>query len=260
MEKLNSYDGTPIAYIKQGDGPPLVLVHGTGVIAKSWMPIMPALAKNFTVYAIDRRGRGESGDTEPYAIEREFEDIAALVDSIDQPLNLLGHSFGAILTLEAALISRNIRKLLLYEPPLNLPHAQMIPDGLIGPIEKLINDGQKKEALAHFYELIGTPSSEIELMQTLPDWDERVASADTLTREIKVMERHIFDVGKFTNFQIKTMFLFGENDQDFWHEILTMLYQTFLDFSTDILPGQGHFAMVTAPDLFVEALTRFFKD
>jgi pimeloyl-ACP methyl ester carboxylesterase len=260
MEKVISKDGTPIAYMKQGDGPPLVLVHGNGVIAKNWMMVMPALAKNFTVYAIDRRGRGESGDNDRYAIEREFEDIAAVVDSIDQPVNLLGHSFGGILTLEGALLTKNVRKLLLYEPTINLPDVQIVPGGLIDPMEKLINGGQKEEALLQFYERIGIPSSEIELMQTLPEWEERVAIAHTVPREISVVERRVLDVGKFTDFSVKTLLLIGGDDSEFWNELLEVLNQTLLDFSTDILPGQGHFAMITAPDLFVDALTRFFKD
>jgi pimeloyl-ACP methyl ester carboxylesterase len=260
MEKSISKDGTSIAYLKQGDGPPLVLVHGAGVVAKNWMPVMPALAENFTVYAMERRGRGESGDIEPYDIEREYDDIAAVIESIDQPVNLLGHSFGGILTLEAALLSRNVRKLLLYEPPLNLPDVQIMPGGLSDPTEKLINDGLKEEALIFFYESIGIPHSEIELMQTLPDWDERVASAHTLPREIGEIEQHVFDVEKFTRFPHKTLFLIAGDDPEFWDGILHVLNQALVDFSTEILPGQGHFAMMTAPDLFVNALMVFFKE
>lgn len=260
MKKVISKDGTPIAYHRQGEGPPLVLVHGSGVVAKHWKMVLPALAKHFTVYVMERRGRGESGDSDSYAIEREYEDIVALVDTIDQPVNLLGHSFGANLTLEAALLTSNVCRVLLYEPPLNLPDIQMISSELVVPIEKLINDGKNEEALTLFYELIDTPNSEIELMQTLPDWNERVVSADTLPREIRVMEKHVFDVKKFTNFSVKSIFLFGENDQDFWTEILEMLNQTLLDFSTVIFPGQGHFATITAPDLFVDSLARVCKD
>jgi pimeloyl-ACP methyl ester carboxylesterase len=85
-----------IAYETVGGGPPLVLVHGTGGIRERWAPVVPAFAEHFTVYAMDRRGRGESRDeTAPYAIEREFEDVAGLVDSIGGPVNLFGHSYGA---------------------------------------------------------------------------------------------------------------------------------------------------------------------
>lgn len=260
MEKIKSKDGTPIAYLKQGDGPPLVLVHGAGIVVNFWVTVLPALAKHFTVYAMERRGRGDSGDNQPYEIEREFEDVTAMVDSIGQPVGLLGHSFGACLSLEAALLTRNVRKLLLYEPPLNLPHAQMIPDALIYPIEALINDGQKEKALSHFYELIEIPDSEIALMRALSGWTEQVASAHLLTREIRVMEQHVFDIEKFSNFTIQTLFLFGENDQDDWREVIKSLNDALIDFSTEILPGQGHMAMLTAPELFVDAVTRFFMD
>jgi pimeloyl-ACP methyl ester carboxylesterase len=260
MEKIKSKDGTPIAYLKQGDGPPLVLVHGTGVVANNWMMVLPLLAQHFTVYAMERRGRGESGDNESYSIEHEYEDIAALVDSIGQPVNLLGHSFGGILTLEAALLTRNVRNLILYEPPLNVPDFQIMPAGLGEPTEELLANGFNEEALIFFYEHIGIPSSEIELMQALPDWEERVASANTLPREIREIEKHMFDVGKFTNFPHKTVFQIAGDDPEFWDNTLPALDQALLDFSTEILPGQGHFAMITAPDLFANTLTRFFKD
>ena len=97
-------------------------------------------------------------------------------------------------------------------------------------------------------------------MQTLPDWDERVASAHTLPREIRVIERHVFDVRKFTGFPLKTLFQIAGDDPEFWHDILKVLNQALLDFSAEILPGQGHFAMITEPDLFVDALRRYFKD
>ena len=260
MEKIISKDGTPIAYIKQGEGPPLVLIHGAGVVANNWLPLMPALTEHFTVYAMERRGRGESGDNEPYAIEREVEDVAALIDSIGQPVGLLGHSFGANLTLEAGLLTNNVRKLLLYEPPVNMPDFQIVPGGLNDPVANLINDGKKEEALIHFYELIAIPASEIALMRTLPDWDERVESAHLLEREIHVMERHVFDEAKFLNFPIQTLFLLGEIDKDFWQDVLKMYDKALLEFSNTILPGQGHMAMLTAPDLFLDAVTRFFQD
>jgi pimeloyl-ACP methyl ester carboxylesterase len=102
MEKIMSKDGTPIAYQRSGTGPPLVLVHGTLGSSRRW-PVIPMLEKQFTIYAIDRRGYGESGDASNYAIEREYEDIAALVDAIGGEVNLLGHSFGGFCILEAAL-------------------------------------------------------------------------------------------------------------------------------------------------------------
>ena len=260
MEKIKSKDGTPIAYLRQGSGPPLVLVDGIGMIAKNWRLILPALAKNFTVYAVDRRGRGESGDTEPYAIEREYEDIAALVDSIDQPVNLLGHSFGGICTLEGALLTRNVRKLILYEPPINLPGKQMIPNGLIEAVEKLRQDGQYEEALILMYRRIGIEPSVIEMMQTLPEWDEQVAIIHSVPREIRETKRYSFDAMKFENLKVPVKFLVGEDKPPFVYELAEAVSAALPDCSTGMLSGQKHFAMITAPDLFVDVLTQFFKD
>jgi pimeloyl-ACP methyl ester carboxylesterase len=99
MTSILSPDGVRIGYQQSGTGMPLVLVHGVGGTAARWAPVLPALTQHFRVFALDRRGRGSSGDAPSYAIEREVEDIVALVDSIGEPVNLFGHSFGAICAL-----------------------------------------------------------------------------------------------------------------------------------------------------------------
>ena len=119
-ETVASKDGTPIAYWRSGEGPPLVLVHGTTADHSRWAPVLPAFEQHFSACAIDRRGRGGSGDSDEYAIEREFEDVAAVVDSLGEPAFLIGHSYGAVCALEAALLTRNVRKLVLYEPPIDV--------------------------------------------------------------------------------------------------------------------------------------------
>jgi len=96
-----------------GSGPHLVLVHGTTADHTRWRPILPALEAKHTVHAIDRRGRGGSGDQLPYAIEREFEDVARVCDAIGGPVDLLGHSYGAICPFEASLRASSLRKLVL---------------------------------------------------------------------------------------------------------------------------------------------------
>src|SRR5262245_4652708 len=105
MDKLPSKDGTLLAYRQAGVGPPLVLVHGTGGSSARWMPILPALEEHLSMYALDRRGGGDSGDGPNYALEREFEDVASVIDSIGQGVSLLGYSFGGICALEAALLT-----------------------------------------------------------------------------------------------------------------------------------------------------------
>jgi pimeloyl-ACP methyl ester carboxylesterase len=105
-----------IAYRRSGSGPPLLLVHGLTADHTRWSPISPRFEQRFSVYAMDRRGRGESGDGPDYDIRREAEDVAAVVDAIGEPVFVLGHSAGALYSLEAALLAANFRRLILYEP------------------------------------------------------------------------------------------------------------------------------------------------
>lgn len=116
LEYVTSRDGTRIACQRSGEGQPLVLVHGTTGAHWSFNLLLPSLVGRFTVYSVDRRGRGESGDREEYAIEWEFEDVAAVVDSIGKPATLFGHSYGATLALGAALLTDNVHRLILNEP------------------------------------------------------------------------------------------------------------------------------------------------
>ena len=102
LEHVVSTDGTPIAVWRSGDGPPLVLVHGATADHSRWAPVLPALQERFTVLAIDRRGRGRSGDAATYAIEREYEDVAAVVEWAGEHVSVLGHSYGGVCALEAA--------------------------------------------------------------------------------------------------------------------------------------------------------------
>ena len=116
MQTATSRDGTHIAFWRSGGGPPLFLVHGTTADhTTTWRFVLPELQQHFMVYAMDRRGRGDSGDCPGYDLQREAEDLAAVADSIGAPVSLLGHSHGALCAIEAALITTNVRRLILYE-------------------------------------------------------------------------------------------------------------------------------------------------
>ncbi len=139
MEKVTSRDGTPIAYSRNGAGAPLVLVHGTGGASARWTGITPRLAEGFTVYAIDRRGRGGSGDSDTYMMAHEFDDVAAVVD-------------------EAALRTRNLRRLVLYEPPIPLPGVPLYPPGIIERLQELLDTGDREGVVSTFMrEVVWTP-------------------------------------------------------------------------------------------------------
>src|SRR5687767_1129250 len=111
MQTVESRDGTRIAFWRSGSGPPLLLVHGaTADHTTTWRFVLQEFERRFTVYAMDRRGRGCSGDSAAYDLQREAEDVVAVIDSIGEPVHLLGHSYGGLCAIEAALLTRNVRR------------------------------------------------------------------------------------------------------------------------------------------------------
>lgn len=259
MEQVISNDGTPIAYQRSGTGPPLVLVHGTGAASPCTWPAFPALEEHFTVYAVDRRGRRASGDGATYAIEREFEDIVAVVDAIGEPVNLLGHSFGGVCALEGALRAANIRRLVLYEgyPASGGPK---FPEGIIDRLQTLLDRGEREELLTTFFrEVVKLSPAEIEQRLASPEWPARLAAAHTLPRELRAVEEYEFDARRCENFQTPTLFLLG-GDSPQWVKTAAGAIDAILPNSQiAVMPGQEHVAMYAAPDLFVQEVLAFLS-
>jgi pimeloyl-ACP methyl ester carboxylesterase len=194
-ETVASADGTPLAVWKNGEGPPLVLIHGATADHSRWAPALPALEEHFTVYNFDRRGRGESGDAPDYALEREFEDVVAVVESAGTEVNLLGHSHGGVCALEAALLTDRIRKLVLYEPPMGFLAT---PREVVQELEALLQAGKRDELLVLFMrEVAGLPPEQIEALRALPAWEARIAAADTIPREERVNREYAWDPDRF---------------------------------------------------------------
>jgi pimeloyl-ACP methyl ester carboxylesterase len=261
MEKITSIDGTPIAYRRSGAGAPLVLVHGTGGAYSRWAPILPVLEQHFSVYAVERRGRGESGDGDAYAIEREFEDVAAVVTSIGEPLNLLGHSFGGICALEAALLAQNIHKLVLYEPPLPLEGVPIYPPGVIERLEALLDAGDREGILTIFIrEVVRMPAHEFERFKSSPAWPARLAAAHTLPRELRAHEGYRFDAERFKALNIPTLLLVGGDSPHFFKAAIEALDAALPNSRVVVMPGQQHIAMDTAPDLFGREVLGFLNE
>lgn len=257
MDKIISRDGTPIAYHRRGAGPPLVLVHGAGAANPvAWTAVLPALEERFCIYALDRRGRGGSGDGRTYAMEREFEDIAAVVESLGEPAHLLGHSFGGICALEAASLTRNVRKLVLYEPGIPLPGVPLFPEGFVDRLQALLDAGDPQGALTALYGKVITPL-ELEHLRASPTWPERVASAHTLPRELRGLESYTFDAQRFKDLRIPTLLLLGGDSPETERAATEALDTVLPNSRIAVMPGQQHVAMYTAPDLFLHEVLTF---
>jgi pimeloyl-ACP methyl ester carboxylesterase len=258
MVSIVSKDGVPVACHRSGTGEPLVLIHGTGGSSARWKPVLPVLEKHFTVYAVDRRGRGESGDAQDYAIEREFEDVAAVVNSIGGEVNLLGHSYGAVCSLEAALRTSHVRKLVLYEPPLPLPGVQIYPEGLIERLQAQLDSGDRRAVLATFFnEVVRMPAHEFELFQSSPAFPARIAAAHTLPRELRAHEAYQFESERFQKLNVPTLLLLGGDSPSFFKSAVEAVNGALPNSRIVVLSGQQHIAIDTAPDLFSQEVLAF---
>ena len=260
--KVISPDGTPIAYYRSGSGPPLVLVAGTGAANPlAWTAVILRLAEQLTVIAVDRRGRGARGAGPAYALEREFEDLTAVVDSMDQPAALLGHSFGALLALEAARQTPHMKKLILYEPWLPRPGVAMYPPGLVERLEELLSSGDREGVLvAHYRENVGMSPQEIAALKASPAWPERLATAHTLPREMRAEEQYLFEAPRFAVLASPTLLLVGGDSPAFVQESSRIIQRALKNSRIAELPDQQHLAMYTAPGLFLNEVIKFLTD
>ena len=259
--QATSKDGTRIAYWRSGSGPPLVLVHGTTADHTRWAGLLPALEGHFTIYAMDRRGRGGSGEAADYAVQREFEDVAAVVDAIGEPVLLLGHSFGAICALEASLLTDRVRRLILYEPPIPIDGAPMYPPGVPERIQALVDAGDPEAGLeAFFREVVRMPDEELRAYRTLPAWKVRVTLAPTIPREMVIERSYSFQPERFAAFSIPTLLLAGGDSPPAFGRIVDVLDAALPDSRIVVMPGQRHVAMDSAPELFLGEVKKFFAE
>ena len=194
MPTVTSRDGTTIAFDRSGEGPALIMVGGAfsyrAINPPATQTAAPATPPRFTVYSYDRRGRGESGDTAPYAVEREVEDLAALIDDAGGSAFVYGHSSGAVLTLEAArLLPTKITKLALYEPPFFVNDSRPpVPKDYVAHLDELIAAGQRGDAVEYFMtKAVGMPSEAVAPMRDDPTWPALEAVAHTLPYDNAIM-------------------------------------------------------------------------
>jgi pimeloyl-ACP methyl ester carboxylesterase len=230
-------------------------VHGSISDHTYWRSVLPALSARFTVHAMDRRGRGQSGDADRYAIGREAEDVARLVDSIAGRVALLGHSYGALCSLEAALLTDRLETLVLYEPPL---HAEGFPTppGFVGRLDVALATGDRDGAVETMMrEVVGLSPAELSALRGSSSWPALVATVHTLPRELRAAERHRFDPRRFRRLALPAVLLAGEQSPEPLRVGGIRLAREALVNSRVIeMPGVGHEAVETGPEVFAAAV------
>ncbi len=263
-----SRDGTRIAWFRSGTGPPLVLVHGATADHTTFRVVEPLLRERFTCYAMDRRGRGASGDRLPYSIVREFEDVAAVVDTAAtesgrsvRSVDVLGHSYGGWCALGAALRTPNVRRLVVYEggPSPDAGSARAAELGARLRALLVRDDRDDREAFLRVFmrEVVGMTADELAAFEASPVWAARVAAAHTTLRELEEAPTGESGLDAIAGLRVPVLLLLGGETAPLFRVEIEALAARLSDARIVVLPGQKHAAHHTAPELFVAEVARF---
>jgi pimeloyl-ACP methyl ester carboxylesterase len=256
MDTVTSRDGTVIAYDRLGDGAPVVLVCGGSTDRMANAGLASELASGFTVYNHDRRGRGDSGDTPPYAVEREVEDIAAVIEAAGGTAHLYGTSSGAGLAMEAAASGLPIRKLAMWEPPYSLPNHPRPPVDTAKVFTDLVAAGRRDDAVEYFMaKVVGLPPEFVAGARQAPFWESQVKIAHTLAYDATIMGDYGLPEARAKAVKVPTIVIDGAASFDFIHETADALAELIPDAQRRTLPGQTH---NVDPAVLAPVLAEFF--
>lgn len=253
MHTCLSADGTEITYEKDGSGPPLILLHGGSGTRHSWDTLRPHLSDTATLIVPDRRGRGDSGDSDEYDLEREVADLRAIVQAVDGTPTVFGHSFGGLVALAAA-ADLPIERLVLYEPALLVGDHR--GDDLAARMEDQIEAGARRDAMRLFFEEAGGVTD----VEQLPWWPEeaRIHLVDTVVRENRAVES--YELPTKPEIAVPTLLLTGEYGPGFLRDGIFALDERLPESRVVELEGVGHVAIESAPERLATVVESFVQD
>jgi pimeloyl-ACP methyl ester carboxylesterase len=250
-----STDGTIIAFERTGSGPPLILVDAAGHYRafSSFTGLVGLLAERFTVFHYDRRGRGGSTDTVPYAVQREVEDLAALIDQAGGSAFLYGFSSGGLLALQAAAAGLAIPRLALLEPPIDADEDRPAQQAFTAGLVAVLATGDRAAAVDYYLTGIGVPEEITAGMRRSPSWTAMESAAPTLAYDSLVSEATSFEL--LGSIGTPTLVLDSEGSSDNLHEMAATVARAMPNATHRSLPGEWH---GVPDDLLAVALIDFF--
>lgn len=258
MQSVTSKDGTLITFEQLGQGDAVILVSGGSVDRLSNAPLASLLAEHFTVFNYDRRGRGASGDTAPYAVEREIEDIDAVISAAGGSAFLFGSSSGAALALEAAASGLAIKKLALWEPPYIVDDSRPRPPAdSATTFRELVSAGRRGDAVEFFMAtVVGLPAEFVAQAHSQPWWAAQEALAHTLAYDATIMGDYSLPIQRVASVNTPTLVLAGGADFSWMRDTAEALVSVVPGAQIQFLEGQGH---NVAPDVLAPAVRDFFQ-
>ena len=264
-EHVRSTDGTSIAVFRSGEGPPLILVHGASADHTTFRVVGPRLARHLTLYAVDRRGRGASGDTAPYAIAREFEDVAAVAESVAAetggPVPVFGHSHGGRTALGAALRTDRISRVISYEGAPTPPGTTYQPDGLEAELRAGLAAGDGAAVLSMFMtRVVGMSEAELADYRADPVWPRRAAAAPTIVRELEAATDPAGSLEVLGRIRQPVLQLLGGESLPVFREATLAFDARMAHGRVVVIPGAKHAAHHTHPDAVVAAVLGFLAE
>ena len=265
--RVISKDGTAITFDQSGKGPVLILVAGALSDRSSNARLAALLAPHFTVINYDRRGRGDSGDTKPYAAQREVEDIEALIDKAGGSAFVFGSSSGAVLALEAtSKLATKIKKQALFEPPFIVDNSRPpVPADFWTQVSKFVSSGRRGEAVELFMtKAVGVPAEFVAQMRNMPMWPGLETLAHTLPYDGAILGDTIagkpLPAKRWASATAPTLVIDGANSDGWLRHSARSLADILPNARHRELEGQDHSATFTAPQVFVPVLVEFFVD
>jgi pimeloyl-ACP methyl ester carboxylesterase len=260
---VRSRDETAIAVFSSGEGPPLVAVHGATADHTAFRVVGPMLGTSFTVHAIDRRGRGASGDgAEPYSIEREFEDVAAVAETLAAgaagTVDVFGHSYGGRCALGAALLTDAIRRVISYEGAPTTSGWGYHPPGIEDRIRQRLAAGDRDAALATFLaEAVGMSAPDLAAYQADRIWPVRAAAAGTILRELEAEADPVASLDRLAAVRQPVLQILGGESLPVFRDSTAALDDRLADGRIVVIDGARHAAHHTHPNQVVAAIEAF---
>jgi pimeloyl-ACP methyl ester carboxylesterase len=262
VEKVISKDGTPIAVDRLGSGPALILVDGA-MCSRGFGPMPPLakeLASRFTVYHYDRRGRGDSGDGFAYDVQREIEDLDAVLQHAGGSAMVFGISSGAALAGEAVRQLRGIRRLALFEAPYVIDNThEPLPPNFIEETKAFVASGKRSAAVKKFMRYVGTPAIAVFAMSLLPFWKKFTKIAHTLANDLEIIAPHHqgrpFPEGKWSMVTVPVLVMGGGKSPAWMQNAMKAWAHAFPNAVHQTLAGQTH---MVKQDVLAPALIEFF--